>query len=103
MLGWLLAQSAALVVALLWVLSLRRDLVSTRRELASCRQQKEQLSLHLLRSIESASVERSKLSDQRIWLLDSTMRSFVDLLTQAVNNALRWPDDSPEPSGRETE
>lgn len=103
LLTWLLAQGPALVVALLWVAWLLRDRASLKRELQSCRHSNEQLSLHLLRSIESASVERSKLSDQRVWLLDSTMRSFNDSLTRVLSNAFRWPGTSGEPSESETE
>ncbi len=105
LLGWLLGQSAALVVALLWVWAQsrqqreqRRDLESANQQVATYRQQNELLSQQLLRSIESASLERSKVSDQRLWLLDSTMRSFVDLLSQALGSALTWPESSPVPS-----
>lgn len=110
LLGWLLGQSAALVVALLWVFHLSRQLRRAQREsesanqrVATYRQQNELLSQQLLRSIESASLERSRVSDQRLWLLDSTIRSFVDLLTRVLGNALTWPESSDEHSAREIE
>lgn len=107
LLGWLLGQSAALVVSLLigglWVRSLRRDLLAARRDLSSYRQRNEVLSNALLRHIESASLERTRQSDQRVWLLDSTMRSFVDSLRQVLANALTFSESSGEPSERETE
>jgi hypothetical protein len=103
-------QSAALVVALLWVWVLlrqqrdqRRDLESANQQVATYRQRNELLSGALLRSIESASLERSKVSDQRLWLLDSTIRSFVDLLSQALGSALTSPESSREHCERETE
>lgn len=101
--GWILSQSAGLVVALLWVRSLLRELRRAKSELASSQRRNEQLSMHLLRSIESASLERSKLSDQRVWLLDSTMRSCVDSLSRVLSSALRLPSNSSERSEPEIE
>ena len=110
LLGWLLGQSAALVVALLWILSQwlqrreqSRELGATKAELASCRERNELLSQHLLRSIEGASLERSKLSDQRLWQLDSMIRSCVDSLTRVLASALTLPEKLGEPSERETD
>lgn len=101
--GWILSQSAGLVVALLWVRSLQRALQAERLAHASCQQRNEQLSAALVRAIESASLERSKLSDQRVWLLDSTMRSCVDSLSRVLSSALRLPSNYSGPSDPEIE
>lgn len=110
LLGWLLGQSAALVIAGLWILTLlrqqrerSREQVTTQAELSSFRERNDLLSQALLRSIESASLERSKLSDQRLWQLDSTMRSFVGSLTQVLASVLSSPERLAEPSEHETE
>ena len=99
----MLAQSAALVVALLWVASLRRDLRLERRARQDYQSRNELLSDALIRSIETGSLERSKLSDQRLWLVDSMMRSFTDSLERALATVLGSSGSSSEPSKRETE
>lgn len=105
LLGWLLAQSAALVVAMLWVASMLWDRrkwaterESMRSELKTSQERNALLSDLLCRSIEGGCSERSKLIDRHVFQMDSMVRSFQGLLTRALDTALTWPESSREPS-----
>ncbi len=109
LLGWLLGQSAALVVAMLWVVSLLRQLraaatreAATRSELMASLERNTLLSDWLCRTVESGSLERSKLRDQHLFRLDSTMRSIAGLLTRVLESLTTLPVKSPLPSKPET-
>lgn len=105
LLGWLLAQSAALVVAMLWVVSMlidRRKWAGERTamqaELRTCHERNALLSDWLTRHIESACGERSRLIDRHVFQIDSMVRSWQGLLTRALDTALTSPESSPSPS-----
>lgn len=98
---WLLAQSAALVVALLWVASLLRANRLQAKELRSSHERNALLSDWLCRSVESGCAERTRLNDRHVFQIDSIVRSFNDLLTRALDSALTTPDSSSKPSGPE--
>lgn len=98
LLAWLLAQSAALVVAMLWVASLLRTVERKDRELQISHERNALLSDLLCRSVETACGERSKINDRHVFQIDSIVRSFNDLLTRALDSALTTPDSSCKPS-----
>ena len=101
LLGWLLGQSAALVVALLWVRSLVMQLRATRAELASSHERNALLSDLFVRSKESASLELSKQSAQWMFRIDSTLRSVNDSYTRVLASLLTTPIKSAKRSKSE--
>lgn len=101
-LGWLLGQSAALVVALLWVRSLIVQLRAARLELRSSLERNDLLSDCFVRSKESASLELSKQRDRAVFLLDSTIRSINDSYTRVLASLLTTPIKSAKRFKRET-
>ena len=98
LLAWLLAQSAALVVAMLWVASLLAAVKRKDRELQTSHERNALLSDWLCRSVESACAERSRLNDAHIFRIDSIVRSHNDLLMRALDSALTTPDSCSKPS-----
>lgn len=91
LLGWLLGQSAALVVALLWVRSLIKQVREARAELKTSHERNALLSDCFVRSKESASLELSKQRDRTAFLLDSTLRSVNDSYTRVLASLLTTP------------
>ena len=98
MLGWLLGQSAALVVALLWVWSLiranraeRASTLQARTELQDSHARNALLSDCFVRSKESASLELAKQRDRHVFQLDSTLRYVNDSYTRVLASLLTTP------------
>jgi hypothetical protein len=100
---WLIGQSVALTVAVLWILSLLRADTRSRKRI-------DELSDYLVHSTESAlaerlrqseahtqnlekaALERSKLSEQHSLQLDSTQRAVTESFTRVLEKALASPD-----------
>lgn len=106
LLGWLLAQSAALVVSMLWVVSMlidrrqwRAERAAMQSQLQTCHERNVLLSDWLVRSIEGGCAERSRRTDNYIFRIDTMVRSWQDLLTRALDTALTSPESSRPPSG----
>lgn len=68
LLRWLLAQSAALVVALLWIWSLKNQNSRLWRQVTALTKRNEHLSDTLLDRVERGSLERSRNETERMLL-----------------------------------
>lgn len=77
LLGWLLAQSAALIVALLWNLSMHRERATWIRE-------RKELSNLLIQTTEQHWRDRWKERDASALQLDSALRNALSAFTELV-------------------
>ncbi len=75
LLAWLLAQSAALVVAILWIVSMLRDRSSWTRE-------RRELSSLLIQTIDNSWRDRWKERDAAALQLDSSQRNTLAAFTE---------------------
>ena len=89
--GWV---AGALVVAMLWILTLLRERAASTR-------QNVRLSDALCRSIESGSSERAKLADEyrlgHDWTVRSLLDAFTALATRRESSAPGTPSPKPKP------
>ncbi len=92
---WLIGQSVALALAVVWIVTLLRD------NLAS-RMRNEALSDYLVQSTENASRDALKRSEQHVLQLDSTQRAVTESYTRVLERALTLPARSSRRSGHES-
>lgn len=109
---WLIGQSVALVLAIVWILTLLRDNLSLRmrndalsdcllQSTESALQERLRQSAEQTTQLEKAANERAKQSEQHALQLDASQRAVTEAYTRLLEKALTSPGGSSKRSGRE--